>query len=888
LGEHGITIELTDVARTWLAEQGYDPAFGARPLRRTLQKQVESPLSVTLLQGEFKDGDIVVVDYNENDGLIFMRIAQETANEVLFQVLDTGTTGFASPHNNCFDSGDFENWHTLSRVPLEVFQTAPSFTLTATGGGCPGSATATVTGIGDQALLITCPADGPQYPTLSWTVPTAAQACHDCWRLERTYGNSTVTASTCGPLEAQGCVPSGQKCVTEDCTSVERTYACYAGTSCGSYKDALVCSACIPDPPGPARCIDESYPANGDFLVAAGAMEGNVTLAKDKTAATQIFPGEPEGCTSNFLVDCCDAGSDQASDIGKAIDAAQYAMTAVRLGEVIMAAAPWIAQGAPVVSTIAQVGMDALASQLTSLMSLSWSGVFLVISVAIMLLQFLLQCSEDSIRASTKRHLRLCSEVGDFCSVDLLLFCGETTTNHCCFHTLLARIIQEQGRAQLGIGWGTAEHPNCRGLTVEELQAIDFTQMDMSEYIADLQQRIAVPTAEETEIRKGQVTGTDYPGHAATLIAQAGSLGPRIQADIVVPGDQGGASPSTTLTLTVLGSGSVGVSSGGQCSGGTCQVTVPMGEAITVTATPAAGWHFSGWTGPCAGMEACGITLTGKMALSATFSQDQFQLAVSAAGNGTVTSSPPGIDCRSGSCTALYFRGTIVTLTASADSGWNFMGWGGDCTGSGACQVTLDASRSVSASFGNRPVITAFGPTVSLPVPAGTTLTWLTTTSGGTPPVQYEYTREDNGVAQVVLPYGPNAAYTWVTTGGDVGMHRIQVAVRNSGSGAAYEDYRISDPFTILPPVEVTGTFPATASRGTSVTVTITGQSFRVGDTVTVSGGGITVSGVNTLNDSQLQATFSVDAGAAVGGRDVTVMDPAGASATGIGVFSVF
>ena len=64
---------MTDSARVWLAEQGYDPAFGARPLRRTLQKQVESPLSVKLLRGEFKSGDIVVVDYNDDEGLMFVR-----------------------------------------------------------------------------------------------------------------------------------------------------------------------------------------------------------------------------------------------------------------------------------------------------------------------------------------------------------------------------------------------------------------------------------------------------------------------------------------------------------------------------------------------------------------------------------------------------------------------------------------------------------------------------------------------------------------------------------------------------------------------------------------------------------------------------------------------
>lgn len=73
LGDHGITIELTDAARDWVADQGYDPAFGARPLRRTLQKQVESPLSVRLLRGEFKEGDTIVIDCNEDEGLVFVK-----------------------------------------------------------------------------------------------------------------------------------------------------------------------------------------------------------------------------------------------------------------------------------------------------------------------------------------------------------------------------------------------------------------------------------------------------------------------------------------------------------------------------------------------------------------------------------------------------------------------------------------------------------------------------------------------------------------------------------------------------------------------------------------------------------------------------------------------
>ena len=65
LAEHGLKVELTDAARKWLAKEGFDSNFGARPLKRTLQKYVESPLSVQLLSGDFKENDSVLVDLNE-------------------------------------------------------------------------------------------------------------------------------------------------------------------------------------------------------------------------------------------------------------------------------------------------------------------------------------------------------------------------------------------------------------------------------------------------------------------------------------------------------------------------------------------------------------------------------------------------------------------------------------------------------------------------------------------------------------------------------------------------------------------------------------------------------------------------------------------------------
>jgi ATP-dependent Clp protease ATP-binding subunit ClpC len=75
--EQQITIEMTDAARDYLAQVGYDPQFGARPLRRLLQRRVESPLSRKLLSGEFHAGDTVIIDHVGSDEIEFRRKPQD-------------------------------------------------------------------------------------------------------------------------------------------------------------------------------------------------------------------------------------------------------------------------------------------------------------------------------------------------------------------------------------------------------------------------------------------------------------------------------------------------------------------------------------------------------------------------------------------------------------------------------------------------------------------------------------------------------------------------------------------------------------------------------------------------------------------------------------------
>jgi ATP-dependent Clp protease ATP-binding subunit ClpB len=71
LADRGLGLELTDAARAWIAKTGYDPDFGARPLKRVLQREVADPIALSLLKGECANGDVVLVDAAADGGLVF-------------------------------------------------------------------------------------------------------------------------------------------------------------------------------------------------------------------------------------------------------------------------------------------------------------------------------------------------------------------------------------------------------------------------------------------------------------------------------------------------------------------------------------------------------------------------------------------------------------------------------------------------------------------------------------------------------------------------------------------------------------------------------------------------------------------------------------------------
>lgn len=150
------------------------------------------------------------------------------------------------------------------------------------------------------------------------------------------------------------------------------------------------------------------------------------------------------------------------------------------------------------------------------------------------------------------------------------------------------------------------------------------------------------------------------------------------------------------------GSGTVTSSPAGINCGADCQEFYTYGTMVTLTATPAVGSVFSGWSGGgCTGTGTCTVTITASTTVTATFTLTSHSLSTSNAGNGvgSVSSSPAGITCGA-DCTEVYNYGTVVTLMASPAVGTTFTGWSGaGCTGAGTCTVTVTQALSVTATF---------------------------------------------------------------------------------------------------------------------------------------------------------------------------------------------
>ncbi len=165
------------------------------------------------------------------------------------------------------------------------------------------------------------------------------------------------------------------------------------------------------------------------------------------------------------------------------------------------------------------------------------------------------------------------------------------------------------------------------------------------------------------------------------------------------------ANASYALAVTKSGSGVVTSQPVGIDCGTTCSSTFSAGSRVTLTAVASGGNAFSGWGGACAGStNTCTVSMDVARNVSASFAAtpNTRLVALGKSGQGTVTSSPSGIQCDSscGGVSASFPATSAIVLSASPAAGNTFAGWSGACSGVGQCNIAAGTSiANVTAIF---------------------------------------------------------------------------------------------------------------------------------------------------------------------------------------------
>lgn len=113
----------------------------------------------------------------------------------------------------------------------------------------------------------------------------------------------------------------------------------------------------------------------------------------------------------------------------------------------------------------------------------------------------LTECSTEEKGLAKAKEKKLTIELGEYCAEEVLGVCIRKKKSYCQFDSMMGRIVQEQGKKQLNISFGSKENPDCTGITPEQMQLLDFSQIDFSDFYADLESGMELPDMKEVQDR---------------------------------------------------------------------------------------------------------------------------------------------------------------------------------------------------------------------------------------------------------------------------------------------------------------------------------------------------------------------------------------------------
>ncbi|EKO3920692.1 conjugal transfer mating pair stabilization protein TraN [Vibrio metschnikovii] len=153
----------------------------------------------------------------------------------------------------------------------------------------------------------------------------------------------------------------------------------------------------------------------------------------------------------------------------------------------------------------AEAMMESAATWLSTAMT-----IYTVYVVAMVMIQMIYACEEEEFTMNAKRALKNCTYVGSYCKSKVLGACIEEREAYCCFNSPLSRIIQEQIRPQLGESFGSPKEPQCGGIPLEKVAEIDWSKINLDEWLGILQQNGKFPDPSSINLDSLTGSGNDF------------------------------------------------------------------------------------------------------------------------------------------------------------------------------------------------------------------------------------------------------------------------------------------------------------------------------------------------------------------------------------------
>ncbi len=312
---------------------------------------------------------------------------------------------------------------------------------------------------------------GRNEPPLAHVVPTTP----NIYLQVNTKKHNVAWADSCGTLLPE-CKQAHHRCVEGaetrywegvytylPCWKYEKTYKCDITDTCGDLSDAVV--------------LEESCSLNVEGICVEKAIRKQVTVRECKDA--ELSCGVNTFCLDG---DCYDPQASQSSseDFNKNVSAlAALSEAAENLSD-----PPEIFEGKPMQCTDKAFGFADCCKD---------GGWGTSAGLA--------QCSASEEALGQAKEKKLTVYVGSFCARKIFGKCLKKKQSYCVFDSKLARIVQQDGRRQIGKNFGSSESPNCRGLSPDEMQRMNFDNMNFSDFYSDLNSNIDVPSPNEIQKR---------------------------------------------------------------------------------------------------------------------------------------------------------------------------------------------------------------------------------------------------------------------------------------------------------------------------------------------------------------------------------------------------